>query len=403
MIDFLILLFLIALSFFFSGSETAFFSLNKVRLEKFKKRNRKALGVESLKSEPDFLLSTILMGNMIVNIALSSLIAKLFIKISPSWGGVISVFSAAGIILILGEILPKGIAINTPEKFSLTTLFPLKIFYILFRPFCWIFISFSKLFLRWIPQEVEKAQLLDEEELKTALELGRLAGIIAKEEKDMIHLVLEFAEKEAGQILTPRTEVKALDIDTPPEEVEDFLKEVKHSYLPVYKGSIDNIVGVLRTKDYFLGKEKDIRSLIREAFFVPESKKIDDLLRELIKREEKMALVIDEYGGFSGIVTLEDIQEEIFGEIYDEYEVPENKIEKIKDKEFLVSPDVSIKELNYKLELDLPEEKVNLGRFILSLIERFPQEKEKIFYKDLEFIVEKATKKKLITLRVIKK
>jgi len=163
MIDFLILLFLIALSFFFSGSETAFFSLNKVRLEKFKKRNRKALGVESLKSEPDFLLSTILMGNMIVNIALSSLIAKLFIKISPSWGGVISVFSAAVIILILGEILPKGIAINTPEKFSLTTLFPLKIFYILFRPFCWIFISFSKLFLRWIPQGVEKAQLLDEE------------------------------------------------------------------------------------------------------------------------------------------------------------------------------------------------------------------------------------------------
>ena len=403
MIDSLILLFLIAISFFFSGSETAFFSLNKVKLEKFKKRNRKALRIESLKSEPDFLLSTILMGNMIVNIALSSLIAKFFIKIFPSWGGVISVFSAAVIILILGEILPKGIAINIPEKFSLTALFPLKIFYILFWPFCWIFISFSKLFLKWIPQEVEKAQLLDEEELKTALELGRLAGIIAKEEKDMIHLVLEFAEKEAGQILTPRTEVKALDIDTPPEKIKDFLKEVKHSYLPVYKESIDNIVGVLRTKDYFLGKERDIHSLMKEAFFVPESKKIEDLLKELIKREEKIALVIDEYGGFSGIVTLEDIQEEIFGEIYDEYEVPENKIEKIKDKEFLVSPDVSIKELNYKLKLDLPEEKVNLGRFILSLIERFPQEKEKIFYRDLEFIVEKATKKRLIALRIIKK
>ena len=216
----------------------------------------------------------------------------------------------------------------------------------------------------------------------------------------MIHSILELSDTEASGILTPRTEVKAIDIEESPDEIYNKLINMRHSYVPVFKENRDEIVGVLRTKDYFLNREKDLKDVMRQPFFVPETKNIGDLLRELITRKEKIAVVVDEYGGFSGIVTQEDIQEEVFGEIYDEYEVPRKIITKVNDREYIIEANISIRDLNYELDLELPDEEDTLGGFILSLIERFPKEKEVILYKNLEFTVEKATKKRIIQVRL---
>jgi putative hemolysin len=249
-------------------------------------------------------------------------------------------------------------------------------------------------------REAKDEDIFTEEELKEALEVGKTQGFIDEDEKDMIHSILEFSDKEASQIMTPRTDVKAIDIDSSPDEIEQQLKEIKHSYVPVFRESIDDIVGVLRTKDYFLNKDKKFGQILKAPFFVPETKNISSLLKELVAKGFKVSLIVDEYGGFSGIVTQEDIQEEVFGEVYDEYEVPKKMIEKVSPKEFVVDAGIAISDLNYELELSLPEEEDTLGGFILSIIERFPHEKEEVRFKSLRFIIEKATKKRILQVRI---
>ncbi len=398
---FLLFLILLAFSGFFSGSETAFFSLGKVRLEKFKKRNRKALAIESLKERPDYLLSTILIGNMFVNIALSSLITAHIISFGTDYGIFLSIIASSLLILVFGEILPKGLALSVAEKFALFSSYILRPFLKLVYPFSFLIIFVShKIFKLLFRREVKEEDVLTEEELKEALEIGRSQGFIDEEEQDMIHSILDFAEVQASEIMTPRVDMQGIAIKGKPKETTRILKEIKHSYVPVFKENIDNVEGVLRTKDYFLSQKKDLPNIMRQPFFIPETKNISDLLKELIKRKEKMAVVIDEYGGVSGVVTLEDIQEEIFGELYDEYEVPLEDIIELSKNEFKINPRLSVKDLNYELNLEIPEEEDTVGGFVLSCFERFPNSGEKISYKNIDFIVDKATKKKILSLKV---
>lgn len=385
------------LSAFFSGSETAFFSLGKVRLEKFKKINRKALRIEALKGKPDYLLSSILLGNMFVNIALSSIVTVILVNRFPGVGAVISVFVSSVIILIFGEILPKSIAINTAEKFALFSSYIMSVYSKLSRPVClmMLFISrqiFKRLFGNFQPKE----DTLTEEELKEALKAGRAEGFIDLEEESMIHSILDFADTKVSEIMTPRVDIKAVDIDDSPGDIDKEIKEIRHSYIPVFKEKIDDIIGVLKTKEYFLSEDKNISLMLKQPKFIPETKRVSSLLRDLTSKKEKISLVVDEYGGLSGLVTLEDIQEEIFGEIYDEYENPSEEVKKISGKEFLVSAKTAVKDLNSRLGLNLPEEEDSLGGFILSLIERLPKEGEVITYRDLEFIIARATRRKIV-------
>ena len=397
----LLLVILIIFSGFFSGSETAFFYLGKVKLEKFKKRNRKALKIEQLKSRPYYFLSSLLLGNMFVNIAFSSLITVFLVSFSQEYGVFYSVCISSFIILVFGEILPKGLAVYTAENFALFSSYILRVFSRITYPLSFLIIFISRSFFKLVfRRELKEVDSLTEEELKEALEVGRNQGFIDEEEQDMIHSILDFSEVEASEIMTPRVDVKAIDIEDEASDIDKKLKNIRHSYVPVYKETIDNIVGVLRSKDYFLKKSSAIEEFLRTPFFIPESKNISDLLKELISRKEKMALVMDEYGGFSGVVTLEDVQEEIFGEVYDEYEIPLKPIEKISDREFLVIPRISVRDFNYELDLEIPEEEDTVGGFVLSCFERFPNEGEEISCRNVQFIVEKATRKKIVLLRV---
>jgi putative hemolysin len=391
---------LLVLSAFFSASETAFFSLNAVRLEKLKKRNRAALAIERLKHDAGRLLSTILIGNMFVNIFIASFTTILFVRLFGSGGVAVSLVVSTLVVLLFGEIIPKVFAFYSAERFALAATPVMRFLVALFRPLSFSVTKISDFFLRKAFKQAltYSEEVMTEEELKNALELGREEGVIEEGEETMIQAVLEFSDTDAYTIMTPRIDVRVLDIEEETADIPRLLREFKHSYIPIYRERIDNIVGVLRTKDFFL-QDKPVREILQEAYFVPETKKIDDLLRELVERNQKMAIVVDEHGGFAGIVTREDIQEEIFGEMFDEYEAGQEPIREIAPGHYAVRGGTSMADLNWELDLTLPEEDTVAG-FILERLGRFPRQGESLDYDGISFVVRACTKRRILTVEI---
>ncbi len=394
-INFILIVILVIFSAFFSGSETAIFSLSKSKFRKLKERYPRAKRLNVVFKRPSFYLSAIVFGNMLVNIALSSLIAYTFINIWGQKGFFLSLLFSLTLILFFGEIFPKTLAIYAQDKFSLVSASVLPIFARVFYP---VLKLLGKVVDKVSSIFFKKIEELTEEEVKEAILIGESEGSITEAEKDLISSVLEFKDTWVSEIMVHRVEVKAIRWDYSQEEVLKILRRVKHSKFPVYRDSLDNIVGVIYAKDVFLNPQKDWHVFVRKPIFVPENKKIDDVLKIFLETKERIAIVIDEYGGTSGIVTLEDVEEEIFGEIYDEFESPEKPIEKVDEKIFRVSGKVPLKTLNLELKLNLPEDEDNLAGFILSLLERVPRPQEKILYKNIEFTIERATAKRIVSV-----
>jgi CBS domain containing-hemolysin-like protein len=403
-------------SAFFSGAETALFSLSKVKLRRLQEKYSQAKRVKNLLKKPTRLLSLIVLGNMMVNIGLSSLLTAIFVRNYGEEGLILAILLSGIIILFMGEIFPKTLAIYSAEKLSLFATPLLNIFSHIFSPLISLInylVNFlSKFFIR---KKVKSG--LSEEELKTALLLSKKEGYITEEEKEMISYVLEFKDTWVSEILTARVDIVGIDVETTQEEVLRILKREKHSKFPVYKESLDNIVGILYAKDVFLNLHRDYHTLLREPIFVPESKKIDDLLKLFWEKNERIAIVLDEYGGTAGLVTLEDIVEEIFGEIYDEFEVPRESIEKIDTSTYRVYGKTPIKTVNIELGLELPEEEDTIAGFLLSQMEKIPRPKEKFIFsvkvssdnyepssqenirkKEVEFTIERATAKRIVSV-----
>jgi len=357
--------------------------------------------VERLKENGGVLLSGILMGNMLANLAISSFLA-IYIErtfgIKSFW---LIVILSSLFILVGGETIPKMVAFYQAESFSLFALPFLRFFTSLFLPFS-RFVSYLShfVFRVFFRKRMVLDDLISEEEFKVTLAALRDAGLIRPQEERMVKSVLEFNQTEAREIMTPRAEVQALDINDSWTEAERLVKESRHSYLVVFENTIDNVKGIVSAKDFFLSRESSLDKIIQEPYFVPESKKLNSLLRELQSCRIKLALVIDEYGGLAGIVTLEDILEEIFGEIYDEFEQAEEIVKEVEKGEYLVMAKIAVGELNMALGVNLPEEENTLAGLILNLIERFPKKGEIIRYGDLEFIIEKATARRIIAVRI---
>jgi putative hemolysin len=228
--------------------------------------------------------------------------------------------------------------------------------------------------------------------------LSRRAGHISAGEEGMINYVLEFKDTWVSEIVTPRIEVHGIDAKRSRQEVIEILKETKHSKFPVYEGSLDNIIGVIHAKDVFLNPGKDYHQFLRDPILVPESKRIDDLLKTFIEKNERIAVVVDEYGGTTGVVTLEDIEEEIFGEIYDEFETPKAYIEKIAERTWRVHGKAPVKTVNLELKLDLPQAENTLAGFLLSFIGKIPRPGEQCVFNNITFTIEKATAKKITSV-----
>ena len=313
---------LIGFSAYFSASETAFTSVNRIRIKNLANDgDKKARAVQELSERYDDLLSTILVGNNIVNIATSAIATVLFMEMYPVYGATISTIVVTIVVLIFGEISPKSLAKENPEKFAMASAPLLKLLMLLLAPVNWLFKGWKK-FLALMFQ-TDEVKPITEDELLTIVEEAETEGGIDEEQSELIQNAIEFNELEAWDVLTPRVDIKAAEIDAPLEEIEELFLSTGFSRLPIYEDDLDSIVGVLNQKDfhnYIKGKDTPVSEYVKPVIFVAGSMKISQLLKRLQMGKTHIAIIVDEYGGTSGLVTMEDIIEELVGEIYDEHD-----------------------------------------------------------------------------------
>lgn len=375
----IVLIALILLSGFFSSAETALFSISKVKARHIaKSKGRANTLIKKMKEDPHKLLSTILIGNNLVNVAASALATALTIKLFAHHAVGIATGIMTLAILIFGEIFPKSIATRNNIFIARIVIIPLYWLSLLFSPII--------LFLNFIPRVTHKIQRkhrVTEEELKTFVEVVEEEGEIKEEEKELIQNIFEFDDTNASEIMTPRGDMFVIDAD----ENLDLEAIIQSGYtrIPVIEGDIDHVVGILNIKDLFMEQAKgngeiDVRKIMNKPYFVPEYKKLDSLLQQFKKRKQHMAIIVDEYGGVSGLITLEDALEEIVGEIVDETDKDEPQIVRVKPNEWIVPGKSEIEEVNEKIPMNIPESKEydTFSGYILETIERIPRENEEI-------------------------
>jgi len=399
---------LLTLSALFSGSETALFSLTSMRMAELEKMKGVAARVLlSLLKDREGLLGTVLIGNETVNVAASATAASIAMNL---WGERSITLAVAVMTLVLvfyGEMFPKSLAIRYPVRWALMVAIPLKGFYLLVLPLRWLLSSLAGLVARG-----GEHSGITEHDIKTLVDVGAREGGIEKGERQMIHNVFQFTDTSVEEVMTPASEMVILDIDTPPLEAYQKLKHVNHRALPLYKGSKDQIVGLLYLKDiaglpFGLSKIKHLREVMRETYVVPESKPITDLLKEFQKNKKHLAIVVDEYGGIEGLVTLEDILEEIVGRLADEYEKEDkDDLIELPDGSFRVSPLMDIDELfrkfpHLKDDSLFPVDEIDtVGGLVFHMIGHLPREGEEVVVASLRFRVEGVEGTRITRLRM---
>jgi len=394
--EILLLIVLLFFSAMFSGSETALVSMDSIKLKRIQKQNKDTKYLQGLLSNPSRFLTTLLVGNMLVNITLSSILTTILINAFGNKGLAISIGVATALLLIFGEITPKIFAIKKPEDFAYNVSRPLEIFARLVFPLRFIFDTASHMFIKAIGVRLDKEPTLTHEELKSVIEVSHRHGVMKENEKEMIRSVLELTQTSVQEIMTPRPDIRLLSVDASQQEALRFLREIKHSKIPVYKDNRDNIVGILYAKDFFFSLDKDFKTLIKPVFFVPATKKIDILLKDFQSQNSKVAIVVDEYGNTYGIVTFEDILEEIVGEIYDEFETAEKFVEKIDKNKFKISGKAPVYLVNDELDINIPSGDYDtIAGYMLFLFTRIPQEGETIKTGSFSFKIEKLAGRRI--------
>ncbi len=406
----LILFFLfILLSAFFSSSETSFIAVNPYKLDYLaKKGSRRARLVKSMLERVDNLLATILIGNTLVNVAAASIATFIFVSLIPNKNHAVLVATlmTTFLILIFAEITPKTYAAYNPIKLSFLFVQPIRFFILIFFPFVKAFTFISRLIFP-SSQKKEKGlgRSLSAEEIKVMLTMG-IKGM-SSFRKNMISGVLDIGSRPIREIMVPRPQVKAIEIKSSIQQILDIILSAGFSRFPVYKGRLDNIEGLIHVKDvipYLIdNKEFNINKIIRKPFFVPEPASLENVLLQMQEAANHLVFVVDEFGNMEGIVTLEDIIEEIVGEIQDEYDPKEEWFSQVEENVYVVKGRASIKDVNQRLLLELPEktEYTTLAGFFLFEFGKIPQEGEVLNYEGYRFVVEKMSKRHINLLRII--
>ncbi|GAA6310975.1 HlyC/CorC family transporter [Intestinibacter bartlettii] len=393
---------------FFSASETSLMSLSKIRIRYMEDEGVKgAKLVGSLIEKSSDLLSSILVGNNIVNIAATSVSTSLFISIFGDGGVAIATAVMTVLVLVFGEITPKTIAANSPEKVAVVVSKPISIIMKITKPIVWIFNLLTGIIFKIMGIDNDGVKpFITEEELKAMVNVSHEEGVLEMEEREIINNVFQFGDMQAKEAMIQRLDMVAIDIEDSYDEIIELFKSEKLSRLPVYQESIDDIVGILNIKDIiFLSDEEienfDIKDYVREAFFTYEFKKITQLLEEMKKEKTQMAIVVDEYGGTAGLLTIEDLVEVIVGDIDDEYDEEEEEIVKINDNEYLVEGSTKISDVNEQLGINLESEEFDsIGGFIIGYLKRIPEENEIIEVEDVKFKVESIDKNRINKIRI---
>ncbi|MCI9228266.1 MAG: HlyC/CorC family transporter [Dorea sp.] len=398
----IILFVLLMLSAFFSSAETALTTVNRIRLRTLAEEgSKRAETVLAITDDSGKMLSAILIGNNIVNLSAASLTTTL----AYSFGGSM-VAIASGIltvlILLFGEITPKTMATIHSERMSLIYAPVISIFMKIMTPVIFIIngLSIGVLFLLRVDPNA-KNNTMTENELRTIVDVSHEDGVIESDERQMINNVFDLGDARAKDVMVPRVHVTFADIDSTYEELIEIFREDKYTRLPVFKDTTDNVVGTINMKDLLLYDNTNgfhIRDILREAYFTYEYKSISELLVEMRQASFNIAIVLDEYGETAGLITLEDILEEIVGEIHDEYdENEEDFIQEIDEREYIVEGSTNLDDLNDRLELDLrSEEYDSLGGFIIERLDRLPEEGDRIDTEDgIHMVVEKLDKNRI--------
>ncbi|ADL12162.1 hemolysin family protein [Acetohalobium arabaticum] len=399
--------FLFILSGFFSGSETALMSVNRVKIRHLAQEDdSKAKIVDKLLGQPNKLLTTILVGNNLVNVAASSIATALAIEIFGTKGVGIATAGVTLFILVFGEITPKSFATQNAELASKWVAGYIRIFSYLFFPFIKVLTFVTNFIIKALGGQPQKNEpFVTEEEIKKFVTVGEKEGVIESDEKEMINSIFDFDDTLVKEIMIPRIDMVCVDIETSIDDLVELIIDLGYSRIPVYNDTVDNIVGILYAKDLltFLNTEEptELRKIMRPAYYVPETKEVDTLLTELRKERIHMAIVLDEYGGTAGLITIEDLLEEIVGDIQDEYDEEENLIEVISDDEILVDARIDIDEVNEVLNIHLPEEDYEtVGGFILSTLGYVPETGEELEFENLKLIIEETIQRRISEVRI---
>ena len=395
---------LILASGYFSATETAFFSMNKIRMKNIAAEgNKRAALALSLAENYDKLLSSILIGNNIVNIGSSSLATVLFVKWFAESGVTVSTAVMTLLVLLFGEITPKSLAKNSPESFAMFSAPILKAISVILTPFTFIFGMWQKLIARVFKADDDRG--VTEEELLTMVEEAQNDGEIDDHESELIRNAIEFNDIEVMDIHTNRVDVVAVDENSDMNEVNDIFNESGYSRLPVYRDSVDNIVGIINQKDFnnALEEGKTISEVMNEPVFVIPSMKISQLLTLLQKKKSHMAVIIDEYGGTVGIVTLEDILEELVGEIWDEHDEVIENFEKIGENKYRVLCSADLDDMFEHFGIDSSIDIPTVSGWVIETFEHIPDVGESFDYEDLHVTVTKCDSRHVLEITVEKR
>lgn len=401
-----ILIILLIMSAFFSACEAAFNDYSRIRIKNLAcSNNKKAELVIRLDEKSDSLISTILIFNNTFNITAASLAVYIFSKNFESNGIAISTTLILLAILIFGELIPKGLAQFAPEKFAMFAAPIMSIFIFLCSPINAVIAALKKMFYKLFETEIQPS--ITEDELRTMIDEVENEGVINKNESDLIRSAIEFNETVVEDIYTPRIEIVGIEEDESLDEIKEKFLVSGYSRLPVFQGDMDNIVGVLHEKDFYQAlsrKEKDIKKLVSKIIYITPNKKISELLKELQRSKAHMAAVIDEYGGTEGIVTMEDIIEELVGEIWDEHDEVIEWFKKIGDDKYLVSCNADVDDMFELFNIE-PDEEVDVttvNGWITMLFEEIPDVGGKMVYKNLHITITKAEAKRVLEIQVEK-
>ena len=384
-----VMMILVLLSGYFSATETAFSSLNKIKikalLDKDGKRNKKAELVLKLSEDYNTLISSILIGNNIVNISLASLATVFFMQLNPENGASISTAVITIIVLIFGEISPKSIAKDCPERFAMFSAPYINIFITVLTPINFLFTQWKKLLS--LIFRIEDDNKISSEELIMMVEEVEQDGNLDEEDSEIIKNAIEFTECTVESILTHRVDLAAVSVGMSNEEIAELFTESQFSRILVYENSIDNIIGVIHMKDFYTGSgmtDKAIRDIMTTPVFVQKSEKVNDLLKLLQKHKSHIAVVIDEFGGTLGIVTMEDILEELVGEIWDEHDEVIEFVKEINDKTFQVDCSMDLVDFCDHFDIVIDCESMSLGGWIMEQLGKVPEIDDRFEYSNLD-------------------
>ena len=421
------LIILIFINAFFAASEIAFISLNDLKVEKAAKEgNKKAIKIKKMLKNPSEFLATIQIGITLAGFLSSAFASETFAdRLAPilnTWLPYLSVdvwkVIAVVIItiilsyftLVFGELVPKRLAMKNSEKIAYATIGVVSFISKVTRPFVKLLTASTNAISKMLGVNQTEEETVTEEEIRKMIDVGRQKGTIEENEKEIINNVFEFNDKNVSEVMVHRTDIRAIDGDLSINEaIQDLSENCRYSRIPVYEEDIDKIIGLLPIRELlFSSKNKNtkIKNICRKVFTVPETKALDELFREMQKNKEQMAIVIDEYGGTAGLITMEDILEELVGDIYDEYDTVEKKYEKINDTTFILKGDLNLYEVEKILDVDIEEEYADtLSGHLLEYLGRIPREKEKaqVQIENVVYTIEKIKDNKILKVRAEKK